>query len=231
MPPDPRSAIQHILALGLDRWWSEDVPVLFPAYLAARVLTRRLRLLWQTVALSAATFPAVAMVGNLAAVREGKMSHPVFERLWVWGNLQNPALVTLPPRAVAAGYLAVLATGLIIGLPDGGPPPRRRPPLDLPRTAGDAMNWAAVLLAGTLAAALLGSLCRDASWLRWIEPLSAPASDPTLAAVAVATNGALFLGVELWLAARAGLFWPRLLFWRLLAAALAGTLTWVLSAI
>ncbi|MGC8489008.1 MAG: hypothetical protein ACP5QO_12460, partial [Clostridia bacterium] len=132
MPPDPRSAIQHILALGLDRWWSEDVPVLFPAYLAARLLTRRMTQLWQTLALSAATFPAVAILGNLAAVREGKMSRPVFERLWVWGNLQNPALVTLPPRAVAAGYLAVLVTGFTIGLPGGDAPPRPRPPLDLP---------------------------------------------------------------------------------------------------
>lgn len=231
MTGDIRSSLQHLFAQGLDRWWSEDVPVLFPAFMAARLATMRLGRLVQALATAAATFPAVPVLEHLPEVYAGRVSAASFERLWVWANLQNPGLGVLSPKTIAAVYLAVLLTGLLAGPPDLGPRPTRRPPPDLARTAGDAMNWAGVLLAATLLAVLIGTLLPDRSWLAWIDPLSAPTGQPVVLAAAVSTNGALFLAVELLFSARAGMVWPRLLFWRILAGALAAAISWGLSAL
>ena len=232
MTPDLRTSLPQMLATGVERWWSQDVPVLFPTYLAARLGTTRFAPLWQAVALAAATVPAVPILESLGELQEGRMPASYASRVFVWANLQNPGLVALPLRALAAGYLAVFATGLLAGLPERHPSPLAPPPLDVGRLAGDAMNWSAVLLAAALVAVLLGALIGPAPWLKWVEPLSAaPPYQAPLMAAAIATNGAVLLAAELALAARAGLFWPRLLAWRAIAAVLAATITWALSAI
>lgn len=54
-----------MLATDVERWWSQDVPVLFPTYLAARLGTTRFAPLWQAVALATATLPAVPILESL----------------------------------------------------------------------------------------------------------------------------------------------------------------------
>ncbi len=214
----------HALEDALDRWWARWVPVVFPGYALARLVTADWPWTWAAAATSVLTFSAAGLVPSLSAVRRQEITLLEGERCWVWANLNNPWLDAASLRVWLSATLATLLTGWTAGYTlRGRYTPRLAPDFtDWSGWAGEAMNWAAVL--GLVALVVTAMARVGGRWGALLDPLVVPVPNPILHAGLLDFGGGLLLVPELLIARSTGLPWMRLVGWRLLQAASAALL-------
>jgi len=215
----------HTLQEALDRWWTRWVPVVFPGYALARLLSADWPWVWAAAATSTLTFSAAGLIPSLNALQRGEMTPGEAERCWIWGNLNNPWLDAATLRVWVSASMATLLTGWTAAYALPGRSTPRRPPdfTDWASWAGEAMNWAAVLGLVVLVVAGMATVGGGA-WGALLDPLVSPVPNPVLHAALLDFGGGLLLVPELLVARSVGLPVGRLLGWRLMQAASAALL-------